>query len=401
MVAKMHCCIFLVLLAISSCDNDTTAQPKPDRKINIRFKEWKKITPGTNYQPANNEIDYLAVSENNWLYAAANGGGKIFCMNASNVQDIFSDSKWTALSINNTGLSSGHGTIPDLTLTAERIWRLAPTKAGAVVSLFTSSSKTLGGAVALIEANSFKAAWTPGINHVSKRSMWSFGGVLTRPDGTQYLYAGNQDGPDTFITSSHEIATPAIVDELEHRYTSKTPFKVSKHYFTHAAGKAFIVDSDGARTYANQNDVGTAAPLESVIAEASSSRWPKNSIKAVIGAGDYLYVGFEKDPGSSDGGGVFVFNAATSTSAPSVHASWNGISVLAFAVDTSKNVWAVTETALYLVLHNGEKGASLKEYLDDSASSQGFPTERITDAEFIGKNLAISTSNNGIMVGLE
>lgn len=400
MVAKMRFCMFLYLFVMSTCSRDTTSQPKPDGKINVRFKEWKKIIPGTNFQPASNEIDYLAISDNNWFYAAANGGGKIFCANASQIQDLFSDSKWTALSINNTGLSLGHGTIPDLTLTAERIWRLVPTKAGAVVSLFTMSAKPLGGAVALIEGNSFKAAWTPGVNLITSMAMWSVGGVLTRPDGSQYLYAGNQDGPNTFITSSNEITTPAIVDELEHRYTSKTPFKAIQQYFTQAAGKAFIVDKDGARTYANQNDVGTATPLESVIPEASSDRWPKNSIKAVMGAGDYLYVGFERDRGSSDGGGVFVFNAATSSSAPTVHASWNGVSVLAFAVDTRKNVWAVTEKGLYLVHVNGERGASLKDQLE-GASSQGFPTDHITDAKFIGKNLAISTSNDGIIVGLE
>lgn len=393
----------LSIICASACEGNGGSSAVTHVPYQTKIKKWQKVPTGINFQPLNNEINFLSLSDNKWLYAAPYKGGKIFVINASNITNLFIDAQWKTIFTANTGLTpTGPGKIPDLTTYADTISRLTPTRLGVLVSMFAFGAVPCGGAVALVEGNSFKAAWAPG--DPTKLAMWAFGGILNKPDKTQYIYAGQHEGPTTFVTSSEDIAKPSIVGPLAIHYTSSTPFSGSPQLFANTTTKAYIIDTTGARAYNNPTDVGTAAILPDATAAAKPSRWAGEdgtgnySIHTAIGVGDYLYIGFNSQNG--DHGGVFVLNSATDTSPSSIHKDWKNIAVLAFAVDKQQQIWAVTEKALFLVHKDGSKGADFKTTLDEPAAKTGIPTDKISGAQFLGDDLIISTTNDGISIGL-
>jgi hypothetical protein len=396
----------IFMLLGQSCDTDNRPGSKSSNLQPTKFT-WKKVIAGTNFSPTDNNIRTMTVSDDKWLYAAGNHGKQLFVVNATKIQDLFTDTNWRSLSLSNTGLTpAAPGKIPDLTQHADMIFMMSPTRTGAVLSLFASiAAVDKAGAVSLMEGDRFKAAWAPLsllTTHLFGRGpalgMVSFGGVLKRPDGSEYLYVGSQGIPDSYSTSASPISIPGIVDRLSVNYRAKGLLG-PKHFFANAASKAFLVDLYGVRTYDDQSYVGTNKQFGDVLPNASATRWRFDKSKSngeiadVRGVGDLLIIALESS--GSAGGGVVVYNAKTDDEV-NMHKDWSGINVIGLAIDAKNQAWAVTQKSLWLINSDGSKGPNFLDMIKEKTFS--FPTT-ITSAQFVGDNLVLGTSDDGITVG--
>ncbi len=109
-------------------------------------------------------------------------------------------------------------------------------------------------------------------------------------------------------------------------------------------------------------------------------------------------------------GGVAVYDFVTPADSKAPAAAWDQYDVLALTVDPAGKVWAVSKTGLMLANPDGSQGGLMKTTTVpayDSVVNNGkydktplLPADNISDACFVGNNLVISTTDQGLIYRL-
>lgn len=427
---------------INACmPNDSTTNNDPknnDGKKTIQVYEWKQIkSMATNFKPTDNKVDHVANSKNGqWFYATANGGGELFAADLSaQFSDISDDSKWTKISLGSTLLdgSAGQATLED----AGFARALVPTEQGVLVERYAGGTNAHNG-VGYLAGKAWTAAWS----HKSKahlveaQSSATKGivspGLITKAGTEHPVLFSEYIAKDNFVGNTAPLGPVKMAHLVGPNIGGGNLFKNFNPVITRAspklvmAGKdALILDSSGIHTL-----------VESAIGDASKPIWKtqedpattdktpykgsnswifnkslNNQVTAVAVSGSKLYIGLGTtlvpEPGT---GGVAVYDFVTPADSKAPDKAWDGIAVLALTVDPAGTVWAVTKTKLIAAKPDGTMGDALTtkptptyaQAVDKGAYDKTplLPTGNISDACFVGDNLVISTTDQGIIYRL-
>jgi len=423
---------------INACmPNDSTTNNDPknnDGKKTIQVYEWKQIkSMATNFKPTNNKVDHVTNSKNGkWFYATANDGRELFAADLSaQFSDIGDDSKWTKISLGSTLLdgSAGQATLED----AGFARALVPTEQGVLVERDAGAKvKNDHNGVGYLAGKAWTAAWSHEGKNIEKHLFGQLS-VSQGPMGVGLITKAGAEYPVLFSekeNSKESLGATAALGQVKMtilvaRVMGK-PFKGLSPKLVMASKDVLIVDRSGVNTLADSAIDATkpawptqenpktkeAAPYK------GSDSWkitavPNNIVNAVAVSGTKLYIGLGTLTGADHVmgmGGVAVYDFVTPADSKAPDKAWDDIAVLALTVDPAGNVWAVTKTKLIAAKPDGTMGDALTtkptptyaQAVDKGAYDKTplLPTDNISDACFVGDNLVISTTDQGIIYRL-
>lgn len=434
-------------LAFASGCNDNDPSIPSDGKKNIAVREWKQIKKSTNFNPTDDKVSKLAVSEDGKFLYAAGTGTELFVADLNGgVADIANDGKWKKVDFANTTLNASSsavaGKVNGLSASMNSILHLRPTATGVMISGKHSVRGKTAGAAALMSGASFKAAWAPvdGDTHIGTAGV-DVGvalnaGVLKKKNGKEYPYVqyvldGSGFDAAQNRTIDQSIDATGVVAQLGVNYRADTAFNEDDGMHHFASGKigvdmkSMIITKVGVRVYADADTVGTNTKIADAVADhgvaaawkmakddgaAVASAPDNNVINAVAVAGEYLYIALKSTGSAENTGGVATYKLDGTAHAGPRKSSWDKVDVLALAVEGGK-VWAVVKDGLYEAKAEGTKGNKLAlrptvptDYsaMDESARYDmgSIPSDKITDAKFVGQSLVISTDGDGLYVSM-
>lgn len=393
----------------------------------IQSYEWKQVkSMATNFKPTADKINHVAASKNSkYFYAIADDGNELFAADLSaKFSDISNDNKWASVGLDDSGLD---GTAGQATLEAATMARaLVPTELGVLVERDASAGNDDNG-VGYLAGTTWTAAWShEGTAHLASADLSQTrnqinAGLITKA-GVEYpvLFSDYQNS-GFFLGSTVAIGAAKaniVLDNNDNLFTSRPKLVM-------AGPNALLVNSYGVHTLLDASIDPTNLTWktsENPVTERNtgnlgSDSWmfqgavgQNSNVTSLAVAGNKLFIGLGSSGGENETGGVAVYDFVTPANSKAPAAAWDQYDVLALTVDPAGKVWAVSKKGLMLANPDGSQGGLMKTTTVpayDSVVNNGnydktplLPADNISDACFVGNNLVISTTDQGLIYRL-
>lgn len=423
--------VILTLLTTAACGKGKVDRGEEEEGVdvkNAKVHEWKKIPKAADFIASDNVGIVKSSRDGKFVYFAHDGTTvRVFDVtDAGKFEVTIADTKkFSDVALQTS--SANDNTPGKAQVNGATVYGISPTRTGALLHVKKTGANGATGIVYVHGKTQTNIGW---VNDAA--TGLHFSQVTTAADDAIHAYtiegaadtemvyicgkANNAGKCATELRGAVNLAS-STTQKLAKILNNNTQEWSSTPILVSTGADAYVVTKEGIQKIAEAG-LGTQMSLpqrQGIDPKHGSDLWKTGSATGsanlpahAIYANGNVYIGFSST-GATDGG-VNILDVAGDTIAGFTDDAWKGVSVLGFAVH-GNHVWAVTKTGLVAVQANGKKGASLvtkAEAVDYATAEENalydkgvaIPTDHITGALFVGDNLIITTSDQGVLYRL-